>query len=363
MKLNKSQKLIYDWLLEHKGYINCNHTKIYQYLPESIAKKLKSWLSDIGVATREARKTLKDKGKLILTTDTYDKAVVWAPETVLKKPVKITVKASNKISEVKAEELIEKIESKPEIKPKFKRLFFDIETSPNVVFSWNVGYKLNIPPDNILKERAVICICWKWEGESKVHELHWDNGDDKELLTKFSFILNSADEIIGHNSDNYDVKWVRTRCIYHGIPMFPDYTQIDTLKLAKAGFRFNSNKLDYIGGFLGVGNKMDTGGFSLWKSIILDNDEKAMAKMIKYCKVDVIRLQQIYNKLNVYSKHKTHVGVLMGKNKCSCPNCGSNNYYHQGKVISALGTIKHRMQCKDCHKYYRVSHTEYKKSF
>jgi len=284
-----------------------------------------------------------------------------AKKSIKKSAKTIVVTSKNKISEDKAEELIQKVESKKVTKPKLKRLFFDIETSPNVVFSWNVGYKLMIPPDNILKERAIICICWKWAGESKVHELHWDNGDDKELLTKFSEVLNSADEIIGHNSDQYDIKWIRTRCIYHGISLFPDYTQIDTLKLAKAGFRFNSNKLDYIGGFLGVGNKMDTGGFSLWKSIILDNDSKAMNKMIKYCKVDVIRLQQIYDKLNVYSKYKTHVGILLNKSKCSCPNCGNEDYYSHGKIALASGVIKYRMQCKGCNKYYRVSKTEYDK--
>ena len=32
---------------------------------------------------------------------------------------------------------------------KFKRLFFDIETSPNIVFSWNIGYNLNISYENI----------------------------------------------------------------------------------------------------------------------------------------------------------------------------------------------------------------------
>jgi len=82
---------------------------------------------------------------------------------------------------------------------KFKRLFFDIETSYNIVSSWNVGYELNISPDNIIKERAIICICYKWEDESKIHELHWDKGDDKQMLIKYSNIINGADEIIGHN--------------------------------------------------------------------------------------------------------------------------------------------------------------------
>jgi hypothetical protein len=37
-----------------------------------------------------------------------------------------------------------------------KRLFFDIETSPNIGLFWSAGFKLNIAPENIIKERAII---------------------------------------------------------------------------------------------------------------------------------------------------------------------------------------------------------------
>ena len=158
---------------------------------------------------------------------------------------------------------------------KFRRLFFDIETSPNVVFSWNVGYDVRIDYQNILKERAIICICYKFEGESKVHHLTWNKGDDKKMLQKFASIISTADEVVGHNSDKFDIKWVRTRCLYHGISMTHDIKSIDTLKSSRGKFRFNSNKLDYIGKYLGVGKKMETGGFDLWKDIILKNCRKS----------------------------------------------------------------------------------------
>ena len=165
---------------------------------------------------------------------------------------------------------------------KFKRLFFDIETSPNIVTSWNIGYKINLSHDNIIQERSIICICWKWEGENKVHSLSWNKGNDKKMLIEFAKVMNSADETIGHNSDNYDEKWIRTRCIFHGISLIPDFQRIDTLKLSRKGFRFNCNKLDYIAQYLGLGKKLDTGGFGLWKDIVLKNSNSAMKKMIDY---------------------------------------------------------------------------------
>ena len=165
-----------------------------------------------------------------------------------------------------------------------RRLFFDIETSPNVVLSWRTGYEIRIPHDNILEERAIICICWKWEGEEKVHSLTWDRHHcDKKMLKEFSLIINSSDEAIGHNSDRYDLKWLKTRCLYHRIPMYPSYVTLDTLKVARNQFLFNSNKLDYIAKFLGFGGKMETGGFDLWKAIVLDRCKSSLAKMVEYC--------------------------------------------------------------------------------
>ena len=245
------------------------------------------------------------------------------------------------------------------VKNKFKRLFWDIETSYNVVSTWNVGYDINVGHDNIIKERAIICICFKWEGEKEVYSLQWNKGDDKQLLLDFIKIINEADESIGHNSDRFDVKWLRTRCAYHRIPTFPEYHSIDTLKLAKSGFRFNSNRLDYIGKFLGFGGKLDTGGFKLWQKIVEENDPKAMAEMIKYCKQDVVLLEKVFNVLNPYTKSRTHVGVHNGKDDCSCANCGSQDTILSKTRITAQGVLRRQMHCKKCGKYFVVSNTAY----
>lgn len=180
-----------------------------------------------------------------------------------------------------------------------KRLFFDIEVSPNIVLTWNVGYDIDIPHDNIVQERAIICICWKWAGDTKISSLQWDNGDDRTMLEKFAKTIDSADEVVGQNSDAFDIKWLRTRCLFHRIPVSPKFNAIDTLKMAKSGFRFNSNKLDYMGKFLGIGGKIKTDP-DLWKNIVLNNDRKALTDMVTYCKMDVQRLEEVYNELQPY---------------------------------------------------------------
>jgi DNA polymerase elongation subunit (family B) len=121
------------------------------------------------------------------------------------------------------------------IKP--KRLFFDIETSPNIGFFWQAGYKKNIDYDNIITERAIICICYKWEGEKEVYSLTWNKKQcDKIMLRTFIAVAEEADELVGHNGDKFDLAWIRTRCLFHGIEMFPKYTTLDTLKLSRSQF-------------------------------------------------------------------------------------------------------------------------------
>lgn len=180
-----------------------------------------------------------------------------------------------------------------------RRLFFDIEVSPDIVLTWGIGNKISISHDSIIQERAIICICWKWADEEKVYSLKWEKGDDKEMLQKFAKVMDSADEVIGQNSDNFDIKWVRTRCLYHGIPISPKFNSLDTLKMARAGFRFNANRLDYMGKFLGYGGKVKT-DYDMWKDILLKNDTKAMTLMVDYCKEDVILLEKVYNRLQEY---------------------------------------------------------------
>lgn len=238
----------------------------------------------------------------------------------------------------------------------FKRLFYDIETSPNIGFFWSSGYKVSIPPDNIIKERAIICICYKWEGQSKVHSLSWEEGCDKALLSHFMEVASLADELVAHNGDRFDEKWIRTRCLIHGISCPPKLNSYDTLKKARAHFRFNSNKLDYLGKLLFDEGKSPV-GFSDWVKITLNNDQEALDKMVEYCKKDVELLEDVFHKLQPYVNHNIHAGAQTGYGRFSCPSCGSEKVKLRKTRYSASGIPKHQLQClvKKCQRYFTIS--------
>lgn len=236
----------------------------------------------------------------------------------------------------------------------FKRLFFDIETSYNQGWFWQPSYQTSITYDQIIKPSAIICICYKWQGSNKVHHLTWDKGCDKKMVKDFYKIIEEADEVVSHNGDKFDLKWIRTRFLLYGFVGMPEIKSIDTLKISRSKFKFPSNRLDAIGKFLGFGGKYDTGGIQLWHDIIQKNSRSAMSKMVEYCKRDVDLLEKVFLKLEGYAKPKTHVAVFAGGDKADCPYCAGTNIKIKDRAISSTGAVKVRMTCKDCEKYYTI---------
>jgi DNA polymerase elongation subunit (family B) len=240
-----------------------------------------------------------------------------------------------------------------------KRLFFDIETSPMIVYSWRVGHNLNLTTENIIQDWKIMCISYKWEGQDTVRTLYWDeNKCDKALLEKFIKVAESADELIAHNGDRFDLPKIRTKCIYHRIPMFPDFKSLDTLKKARSGFKFNSNRLGYIAEYLGVGEKLETNGFQLWKDCY-EQVPGALETLGRYCERDVIILEDVYKVMRNYMKQNTHVGVHIGNDKYSCKSCGKEEVFLLKSVVTPAGTIKRKMKCKGCSYTFEISNREY----
>ena len=241
---------------------------------------------------------------------------------------------------------------------KRKRLFFDIETSPGVYWAWRPGFNINLSYKNLIKEPAVICVSWKWEGQKKIHHTTWDkNQCDKALLKKFIPVMLEADEVCGHNSDNFDIKWLRTRCLKHEIPMPPTFVSLDTWKQAKTYFNFNSNSLDYITKFLGLRGKRETGGSKLWVEITFNKCKKSMAKMVAYCDQDVDQQSQVFARFMPYVPVRSH----FGSSTSTCPECGSGHVTIKSYPITAAGHKKVQFQCQECGKYHSMARSRFEK--
>ena len=244
-----------------------------------------------------------------------------------------------------------------------KRLFYDIETSYNIVKAWRIGYNINLNMNDIIQERAIITIAYKWEGEEDVTVLSWDKGCDKKIIEDFVKVMADADELVGHNLDRYDTKFIMTRALKHNISVLPKYQSTDTLKLAKKHFMLNSNKLDYIAQYLGIGHKTKHRGLSMWDDIILRNDPQALEEMIEYNVQDVFLTEQVYHKLMEYSLPKVNHASKQTGDKHTCPQCGSDHVELHKTYVSGSGVKTRLMGCKSCSTNFTISNTNYTKFY
>jgi hypothetical protein len=143
---------------------------------------------------------------------------------------------------------------------------------------------------------------------------------------------------MGHNVDKFDVRKVNAKLIQHGFTPPSPYKTIDTLKIARRYFKFDSNRLNDLGVLLGLGKKVETGGFSLWEKCIA-GEKKAWERMKKYNKQDVVLLERVYLKLRPWMKN--HPDIF--KIGVECQKCGSTNVQWNGYRITK--TKKHRRFC------------------
>ena len=237
-----------------------------------------------------------------------------------------------------------------------KVLFYDIETAPNLAYVWG-HYDQNVVRQ--YREWYLLCFSYKWEGQKSTSVVSLtdfpdvydkDPEDDSAVAQVLWDLFDEADVVIAHNGDKFDMRKANARFAYHNMtpPSMPQ--QVDTLKVARRHFMFNSNKLGDLGEHLGLGNKEATGGFELWAGC-MRGDERAWRTMKKYAKQDVELLQDVYERLRPWMTNHPNRALLDG-HPDSCPTCGHDVLHQRGFRSSRVAQYV-QLQCKACGAYCR----------
>lgn len=172
-----------------------------------------------------------------------------------------------------------------------------------------------------------------------------DRENDRAIVQDLWQILNDADVIIAHNGDKFDIPKINARLVAHELPPPKPFQTVDTCKLARKYFRFDSNKLDDIAHYLGLGRKLPT-NFALWRGC-MQGDEAAWKQMKQYNRQDIILLEKVYFKLRAWANN--HPNVNQGEQ--ACPKCGSKHTVKQGYKYTLLRK-KQQYQCRACHGWF-----------
>lgn len=234
-------------------------------------------------------------------------------------------------------------------KPKI--LFFDVETAPSIAATFE-RYNVNLTPSHILEEGGwIISASWSWLEQTTISSICVTpeealSRDDNRVVEALVEAINEADIIVAHNGDRFDIPVVKTRALVNQIRTLKSIKSIDTLKIAKK-LRFNSNKLDALGHYLGAGRKVATTGISLWIKC-LEGNREALKTMVTYNKQDVQLLKDVYTEIISYDPSGINLGLYYDDGHEHCPTCGSTELSLTGRTIKSGLSVFEELQCDDC---------------
>ena len=222
--------------------------------------------------------------------------------------------------------------------PEPKILSFDIESAGVNALRSDLGF--------------VIVFGYKWLHEKKAHAIVIDPDslrkfDDRKLLIEASKLIAEADIVVGHFASVFYRRFIQGRLLIHGLPPIPPVKMRDTCMMARSIANYSSNRLKHLAKILGLSNqKLENGWPESWFKV-MQGDPKALKGMARYCKGDVLAVEELYLKLRPFDN--PHPRLIADRTKCGV--CGGNVEY---RGVAYVGQNKYRRYvCRSCRKWGR----------
>ncbi len=231
-----------------------------------------------------------------------------------------------------------------------KILFLDIETAPIVMATWTL-FEANAV--YVLRDTYIIAVGYRWLGDKRAQckilpdfpRYKKKRHCDKALMGFIWNLLDEADIVVAHNGDRFDIKKINSRLWVHGHRRPSPYKTIDTLKWARGSFKLDSNKLDNIVRYKGLGRKLANTGAALWHGCCELGEPKSWATMREYCAHDTDLLSPVYHDMKGWAPNHPNLNLYTGGT--GCPTCQSKNVARRG-LNYGKSIVRQRMLCGDC---------------
>lgn len=190
-----------------------------------------------------------------------------------------------------------------------------------------------------------ICLAWKWLGESDIgFSAEWVDRED--MLATAWQLYDEADIVVGHNIDSFDTKKLAGEWVELGYDSPSPWKSVDTLKVARSRFGFESNTLDSLAKRLGLEGKSDHYDPEV-AALALAGDVEAQERLESYNKGDVEQTELVYLRLRGWAKSHPNVSLYSDESRPRCPSCGSGHLQSRG--YRTTNTRRYRQfQCQGC---------------
>lgn len=125
--------------------------------------------------------------------------------------------------------------------------------------------------------------------------------DDRIVVAKLIEEMEHYDLLVSYNGIKFDLKWLNSKALYHGLrPLSPKF-HLDMLPVAKRVFRTHSKRLDVVADYLGYSGKTSLRP-EVWQKATHEADPTSMRYIIDHNKKDLIALEFVYLRLMPFVK-------------------------------------------------------------
>lgn len=172
-----------------------------------------------------------------------------------------------------------------------------------------IGY-LDIETSNLDANAGFITsYCIKVRGEKKIYgrtitKEEILSGDfDKQIVKDLCEDLKNFDTVVGYYSTGFDIPYIRTQAVHHGIdfPVYSTVKHIDVYYMIKHRFKLTRNRMQTACDYFGIPSKGHALTPNWWKLAAI-GDKKALAWTWEHNVEDVISLELLHNKVSSYVK-------------------------------------------------------------
>jgi DNA polymerase elongation subunit (family B) len=249
-----------------------------------------------------------------------------------------------------------------------KILALDIETTPNLVYTWGLRDQ-NIALNQIVEPARVMCWGAKWldlDGPRKKDTIFRAEWEHPFYIEEAHELLDEADVVVHWNGTSFDIPHLQREFHLAALGPTSPFVELDLIKTVRRRFRFQSNKLEHVAQQLLGEGKVQNGGMQLWRDIIepgtsIDRRVKAQRTMRKYNIQDVELLDRLYHELRPWIPNHPNVSNYLQDPEV-CPRCGApaDSLVRRGVRRTATGTFL-QYRCSTCGGYSR-SRTAHKET-
>lgn len=229
-------------------------------------------------------------------------------------------------------------------------LILDIERMKGqaLIEFWDLGDFKNrrIHADDVTLWPRTICLAWNWYNQKRVHfAAEWEDGREA-MLRKAWDAYDRAQIVVGHNLAGFDTKKLAAEWSELGWGKPSPWKTVDTLKVARREFGYESNTLAALCTRLGITSKTDRYEVEVARQALAGH--KPSQRRIKAYNIgDIPATRGLYDHIRPWDASHPHSVIGTIDDRPTCNSCWQDNLEPNGYKLANL--ILYRLyRCKDC---------------